>query len=403
MEGLGAGLSIEVRAATAADEEQVVALQCARNGDECDAPVRELFDRPGVGPERFAVAVDTPTGRVVSSLCLVPERFRIGDVDLTVGQVEYVATGETHGRRGLVRALMDVAHEWSRADGHLAEVIAGIPYFYRRFGYEYAVPFPRVWLLPEGEPAPPGWTVRPGVIDDAAAILDLQASAVAGVPLACLGGDRSWWERRLASGLEPRWYVAERDGHVGGVASIGHGPPGVDGVALLGAPAGRDGEAIRALAAEAAATGRRPAVQQRPHTDDLVAATATLHPRQYSLYVRVGDPVALLDRLRPALSARLRSSAFASVTGDLLVSFYASSVRLTMSAGEVTAVEAGPGEQDPAGRNGIGIPPDLVATLLFGKHGAIGLAERHEDVVLGARADLAEALFPHLERDVAQL
>ena len=42
----------------------------------------------------------------------------------------------------------------------------------------------------------------------------------------------------------------------------------------------------------------------------------------------------------------------------------------------------------------------LVATLIFGKHGAIRLAERHEDVTLGNHADLADALFPTLERDL---
>ena len=51
----------------------------------------------------------------------------------------------------------------------------------------------------------------------------------------------------------------------------------------------------------------------------------------------------------------------------------------------------------------IGIPPDLVATLLFGKHGATGLVERHEDVVLGAQAELAEVLFLRLERDISLL
>ena len=299
---------------------------------------------------------------------------------------------------------MDLAHGWSRQDGHLAEVIAGIPYFYRRFGYEYAVPFPRVWLLADDPPPTGGWTVRPAGVDDAAVIVELQAEAVDGVPLACTGGDLAWWQRRLGSTLEPAWFVAERDGVVGAVASIGHGPPGVGDVALLGAPAFRDGHALSALAAEATtSTGRRPAVQQRRHVDALVAPTATLHPRQYSLYVRVGDPVALLDGLRPALSARLRSSGRSDDEGELLVSFYTSSVLITYAAGEVTSVEARPGEQDPVGKDGIGVPPDLVATLLFGKHGAAGLAERHEDVGLGPRADLAEVLFPRLESDLTLL
>ena len=388
-----------MRAATAADEEQIVALQCARNGADCDAPVRELLRRPGVGPDRFAVAEEG--GRVVSSLCLIPEHFRIGGVSFPVGQVEYVATAASHERRGLVRRLMDVAHRWSAEDGHLAQVIAGIPYFYRRFGYEYAAPFPRVWLLesvPDGVPI--GWAVRRATVTDARNIVEWQRAALAGVDLACTGGDVAWWERRLSPDLEPHWYVAERDGVAEGAASIGHGPPGVPGVALLGAPAVTGTDALQALAAEAARTGRPPAVQQRPSIDELVRARATLHPRQYSLYVRVDDPVAFLDRIRPALTARLRASAFATLDGELLVGFYERSVLLTFSGGEVTAAVARPGDQDPVGSGGMAVPPDLVATLLFGKHRASELAARHEDVGLGGRAELADVLFPRLERDL---
>jgi predicted N-acetyltransferase YhbS len=403
VEGLGAGLSsIEVRTAVADDEEQIVALQCERNGADCDAPLRELLRRPGVGPDRFAVAVED--GRVVSSLCLIPERFRIGGVSFGVGQVEYVATASTHERRGLVRSLMDVAHRWSREDGHLAEVIAGIRYFYRRFGYEYAAPFPRVWLPGPPPATPSGFTVRPATAADAEVIVELQRAAVDGVALACLGGDVAWWRRRLAGELEPRWYVAEDRGGVGGVASIGHGPPGVPDVALLGAPAvGRQGaEALAALAAllqEAAKTGRTPAVQARPHIDPLVSPWSTLHPRQYSLYVRIGDPIAFLDHLRPALTDRLRASSFASIDGDLLVGFYERSALLTFARGEVTGVAARPGAQEPE-RDGIGIPPDVVATLLFGKHAVAGLAARYEDVALGDHADLAGTLFPALKSDL---
>ena len=61
------------------------------------------------------------------------------------------------------------------------------------------------------------------------------------------------------------------------------------------------------------------------------------------------------------------------------------------------------GDQDPTANGGIGVPPDLTATLLFGKHSPTQLAERHEDVVLGTNEELAEVLFPRLEADIAQL
>ena len=68
--------------------------------------------------------------------------------------------------------------------------------------------------------------------------------------------------------------------------------------------------------------------------------------------------------------------------------------------GEVVSVDAGPPEQDPNAKGGAGVPPDLVATLVFGRYGAGGLAARHDDVRLGRASELMEVLFPKLESDI---
>ena len=73
----------------------------------------------------------------------------------------------TTALRGLVRELMDWAHRLSAARGHVVQVMIGIPYFYRLFGYEYAIDIPPARVLayhkPAGEvvtndiaPRPPG-------------------------------------------------------------------------------------------------------------------------------------------------------------------------------------------------------------------------------------------------------
>ena len=50
-----------------------------------------------------------------------------------------VATRPAYRKRGLVRAVFEMAHARSAAKGELVQVITGIPYFYRQFGYEYAL------------------------------------------------------------------------------------------------------------------------------------------------------------------------------------------------------------------------------------------------------------------------
>ena len=60
-------------------------------------------------------------------------------MELDAGLPELVGTHPDYRRRGLVREQFEVLHRWSKERGHLMQAIAGIPYYYRRFGYEMAV------------------------------------------------------------------------------------------------------------------------------------------------------------------------------------------------------------------------------------------------------------------------
>src|SRR3954452_12449635 len=122
------------------DLDQVGALLAAR-GDPTDAEDQRLVaDDADTGLAATAVVVDGD--RVVSTATLLPESVRVEDVVLPAGQVELVATDPGYEGRGLVRALMGWAHDRSAAAGDLLQVMIGIPYFYRLFGYEYAIDIP---------------------------------------------------------------------------------------------------------------------------------------------------------------------------------------------------------------------------------------------------------------------
>jgi hypothetical protein len=196
-------------------------------------------------------------------------------------------------------------------------------------------------------------------------------------------------------------YVAEHDRVVHGAAWLGEGPFDLGKkVTVVLHPAARLENALWALLAEASSRDGTVAVEERSGLTRLVYPLSSAHPLRPALYVRVPNPVALLDRIRPVLSARLGRSAFATSSGCLLLSTYAASILLTYDHGMVVNVEAGPPEQNPNAKGGAGVPPDLIATLLFGRYGASGLAARHDDVRLGRAAELMEALFPRLETDI---
>lgn len=391
---------MEVRAATEADVGGIVRLQMDRNGPETEAMIHALLAHPAHGPACFTVAVHD--GQVVSSLCLMAGSFRLEDVTIPVGQPEFVATTPGFEHRGLVREQMGLVHRCSRERGDLTQIIAGIPYFYRRFGYEYALPFPRIRLVNPGValPMPAGWAVRRAEDRDIDAVVELERRVQHPAALKA-SRDDGWWRWWLQVEKPSAMYVAERDGAVEGSASLGGGGPAIgDSVTLVSHVALAEAGALWALLSEAANQGKPVAIEERRGLASLADGVSHRHPRRYSLYVRVPDPVALLDRIRPVLSARLARSALAGSAGRLLLSLYASSINLVYEDGDVVGVEAGPPEQDPVGKGGAGVPPDLVATLIYGRYGAQALAERHDDVRLGPVADIMETLFPRIDADI---
>lgn len=101
------------------------------------------------------------------------------------------------------------------------------------------------------------------------------------------------------------------------------------------------------------------------------------------------------------MSARLADSSYASRRGALDSSLHRSVVRLVYQQGEVVGVEPRPAAKDPTESDGLGFVPDWFPTLMLGRWGAIGLAERVDDVLLGRHRGLMEVLFPKRPADVA--
>ena len=303
-------------------------LRSAREGDieaivtlETDA--FGASDEPGVrghltGPEAlgdWTVVVDGD--RVVAASGLLAHRLVLDGCPFPGGQIEYVVTHPDVQRRGLVRAQFAWHHRRAQARGDLALFITGIPYLYRRLGYGYGLDYPPFLLPPAATgsgPVDEGLRVRPAIAGDLDAIRALDGLRPStGLRVA---RDAGAWSTIAAICLPDRFEhlaVAERDDRVVGWMRTQDKPE--DGRVYLAAAALDPAEpptTARAMVDHA----RRQAgehllvVFDQPDTGfgrALHAATdlgeAVRH--DHGIYVRVPDPVALLDRLRPVLSRRL--------------------------------------------------------------------------------------------------
>ncbi|WP_242527346.1 GNAT family N-acetyltransferase [Ktedonosporobacter rubrisoli] len=146
---LGDGLVL--RWSTAEDTERIATLHALVHREQADAPpnahylrqIRGLMngDYPLMGPQDFGIIEDKNRegNPVVASTCLWKHTWAYEGIPFGVGRPEAVATLPEYRHRGLIRALFEMVHARSEAEGDLVQAITGLVYFYRQFGYEYAL------------------------------------------------------------------------------------------------------------------------------------------------------------------------------------------------------------------------------------------------------------------------
>ncbi|MGH3681922.1 MAG: GNAT family N-acetyltransferase [Natronosporangium sp.] len=392
---LPAGLVL--RTAGPSDLDQIAALLTER-GEPVDAVDHRLVvEDPEAGWSACAVVVDGD--RVVSTATLLDETLWLAGVPIPAGQVELVATDREYEGRGLVRALMGWAHRRSAERGQLAQLMIGIPYFYRLFGYVYAIPIVDTRPLVGPPPTSPGHLVREATAADIPAMAALQRAAQAGADLRMPHSDGCW--RWLVARDGSQQWLAERDGVP---VATGRATPPDEGLHLAEIAA-LDPPAAYALLHHATelAGGHPVRVNDRPGTvtGDALAPYLGPRPEQAELYyLRVPDPAALLEHLRPVLSARLVASPLAGTEGEAVVTFFRSHVRFGYRGGEIGPIAAGGTKQWAEAA----VAPDLVGPLLFGPDGFAGLSRRHPDVFATAAVrPLLSTLFPPVRSDILTL
>ena len=400
------------------------------------AGTRDLMsgDHPTCDASDFIVVEDTRTSSVVSSTCLIPQRFSYEGVEFDAGLPELVGTHPDYRRRGLVREQFEVLHRWSRERGHLMQAIGGIPYYYRLFGYEMAVAMGnghRMYVsdVPDERSGPDGgegssrsYRLRPAAASDARFLADLDRRRRGRYLLTAARDEPLWryevakrdpesdeslrvWIVEDATG-EPAGYVCHLREYRGGSMQV-EGYDLADGVSWL--------EATPFVLRELAEVGNKRA-SSGEKTASLKFVLGERHPLyevvpepplyeldrrdHYSFYVRVPDLPGFLRHVAPVLERRLAASVAAGYTGELGLSFYGSGLRLVLERGRLNRVEDWSPTVEERGDAAF---PDLTfLQLLFGYRSLEELDRAFADCSPGegdARVVL-KALFPRRPSDL---
>ncbi len=372
---------------------------------------------PTCGPSNVTLVEDTRTRQIVSSMCLIPQTWTFDGSPFPVGRPEAVGTDPAYRRRGLVRAQFDVLHAKSDRAGHLAQGITGIPWYYRQFGYEYAIDsdggrcvYPSlIPALKDGETE--AYRCRLATIDDLPLMMELYDRDCARSLVACPRPAAEW--RRTAFDALPEsasfhtlHIIETNQGGAVGVIRTSRELSwrGMFPVRMLNVIEGLSLRAIlpavlrwlKGQAEMVAAALQKPLPilhfelgEQHPVFEAVPELFHKTTP-SYAWYVRVTDVPKFLNHIAPVLEKRLAQSALHGYSGTIKVTECVRGFELTIEQGKIHAEPWIPGDNANAM-----FTPYTFLQLLFGRRSLSDLRYMYPDCWTEDEATaVLETLFP---------
>lgn len=365
-----------------------------------------ILHHPSTRPEHWLYVENETSGEIVSSLALIPWQWRYEDVTLKAGEMGIVGTLESYRNRGLVRELVARFKELLREEEFDLSQIQGIPYFYRQFGYEYALPLE------------PGWHIELRDIPDTPdEHLNFRRAAAADIPVLMRLYDEANARLNISAvRTEAVWrYLFD---HTDNSYSEGEiwllQDPGDQTIRYLRISHYGFGEGLivaetsRFNVAAARTSLRwlktRAAEQKKPYirfnlpaSNDLLQVArgwGATDSGTYAWQIHLVDVARLLRKLAPVLEKRIAASSFAGFSEKIIINLYREAFELDFDSGRLRAINS-LGFRDGGE---IRIPPFLLAPLIFGHHTREELAKMYPDVSISSQArHLIDILFPHME------
>lgn len=419
---LGDGLVIQQ--ATKTDIDAVVDFIVRIHGDPVlGVSARDLMcgDHPTTSADDFVLVVDSRAkSRIVALAGLLSQFWAYEDISFGVGNPEFIATDPAYRRRGLMRAVMDGLHLLSASRGDLVQGIQGLRWFYRQFGYEYALdPGPRCQLdlsdiapLPDGDTEP--YQIRRVTEADIPSITPLYRRQCAGYMITVVLDEEI--RRHDISGYSPgadlgdwTYSVTDHDGRFVGYYSTWGDPWGAFMIKELAAT--NDEELRHVLPSVLRFIQSQRVTYDTEFEDEgptaikfelgtshpaykiLDTKLGQLQPRQ-DWYIRAPDLPKFILHIAPVLEQRLATSGMGSFTGGLKMTFFQGGLQLVFDQGKLSQVTNWRADGDDV-FNGTGFPPLIFLKLLFGYRSLEELCYAYPDCWANEQdTQLLNALFP---------
>jgi predicted N-acetyltransferase YhbS len=378
------------------------------HGEEVVGGIKAMYEsHPRMTWEDTFVVADDDSGAIVSSLVLLPGTWMLDGAPVPIVQMEAVGTLKEYRFRGLVNVLNTEFERRVKELQPALQVIAGIPYFYRNFGYEYASPLGGAYpILPGFIPKPPPEEEEQTkfVKVDSKTIGEYLSFRADHLPQGVWvkdirPEDLDYYSFESSQPGTEAWYIylVKAEEKTVGVFILSRWERRLDVIDLYLDTHLLLPTVLRFAQAEAdrwaglplrIVPPNQPAVREYVR---LIAASELRH--RYSWYVKIASLDRFFEAVSPVLSSRLEKSDYRDFTGDLKVTDYKRGFSLSFSEGKYAGMTS-MSERDPGGYD-LALSPGSLTRLLMGSETFDELESHEPDSrCRGSLLPIVRVLFP---------
>jgi predicted N-acetyltransferase YhbS len=343
-------------------------------------------------------------GKIVAGLNLIPEKWNIGDVALKVAELGCVATLPEFRHLGLQRRLVNEFHKQAKEQEYDLCAIEGIPYFYRQFGYEYAIPLNeetriRLDQIPDYESS---LNVRPFTEKDIPEAMQLLKQSQRKFCIHTVR-DEQIWKMQQQTGLDSEGrfdsFAVEKDGTMVTYLRISDKPENRE--LMLRETTDTDYSTNKTILKFLKDTGKQRGLETLVSnisyldslSQQLVALGAVQRIPPYAWQIRIIDYVKIFQKMKTLFEKRLAASPYCSLSEKLNFNFRSHTVQITVEDGTIASVQRIMSGEDRT----IGLNPLVFTQLLLGHRGRSELEMIYPDFgIRQSHKHLIDVLFPKL-------
>ena len=367
-----------------------------------EEPVDEIVRRfveqhPEMTWEHFFMVKNE--GVVIAVLVLIPQRWVLSDIELKVAEMGCVGTDPDYRGMGAQRILNDKFDEYAANQGYDLCVLAGIPYLYRQFGYNYAVDLDFKTAIETRK------------ITGTECKLQVRAFKETDIPRARELLEISQSKHLVHSKRTPEiWLLQHKTDTYGAEPFEAFSLiDGAEAVAYIRLSQESDALIIREMGYVSEeyvekALGCIREMAERKRLKKIVSKLHYSHPLTrllvkdggksndpYAWQVKIIDYERIIGRLKPLLEKRIRRSSYRGLTETINLNFWKFNIRMEIEDGEIKTISRSKETRD---RN-IGLNPYVFPKLMLGYRSIDELEYSYPDCIINPEyRQLVRTLFP---------